>query len=101
VITATSSIRSPSTPGWFHLEFALLSIYPDPAQPDLLRSQIRATIERLKLDGPDWRAERQHYWDRYLEDLSTGKDRAVAAQALARDAPHVHAEALRQQLLVG
>ena len=55
----------------------------------------------MRLDGPDWRAERQRYWDRYLEDLSTGKDRAVAAQALARDAPHVHAEALRQQLLVG
>lgn len=85
--------------GWFHLEFALLSIYPDPSQPDTIRARVQTTIDRLALDGADWRAERQRYWDRYLQDLADGKNARAAARDLARDAPHVHAEAQRQGLL--
>ena len=54
--------------GWFHMEFFIGQIYPNPELPQDQRHQVAATIKRLGLDDDENRKMRLRHFRYYYED---------------------------------
>jgi hypothetical protein len=78
--------------GWFHLEFATGSIFPNPSLDTPTKSQVELTIKHLHLDEPRCQKDRMQYFNDYLNG-------DISGAFLKRMHPFVYAEASRQGLL--
>lgn len=84
--------------GWFALEVGSFEIRPAPSLDPARCEQVRATIERLKLNEPTFCLTRAEYHDFYL-GLATHDGGSIGPLSIAwldRECPYVASELRRQ-----
>jgi len=77
---------------WFYLELTTGHIYPNPSLAEYQKDAAQKSIDRLRLDDGEMRRIRTKTWNNYCE----GK---ISKEYLKEIAPHIYAEAVRQNLL--
>ena len=78
--------------GWFQLELVGFQVYPDRSRPRTLQARIQHTIDRLGLNGFDFRRDR-------TEDAEQYWSKNVSLTVLKQESPFVAAELKRQRRL--
>jgi len=77
---------------WFYLELTTGHIYPNPSLADYRKDAAQKSIDRLRLDDGEMRRMRTKRWSDYCESK-------ISKEYLEEIAPHIYAEAVRQNLL--